>query len=170
MANRRMFSKEIVRSDAFLDLPVSSRELYFQLGMETDDRGYVSNARSIIRLIGANPGDLEPLIVKGFLMLRGETLILQKHFQINNLIRKDRFHETDYLDDFKKLFIKKNGAYTEDSSKGVSPLGIPNDNQCETEDKLSKDKLSKDNEMINRKEINSCASTCEENNDDNELF
>ena len=138
MAKRRMFSKDIVRSDDFLDLPVSSRELYFQLGMETDDRGYISNARSTIRLLGANVGDLEPLIKKGFLMLRGETLILQKHFRINNTIRTDRFHESEYVDDLKKLFIKDNGAYTTDENKGkpmVLSLGIPNDNHCETEDK-----------------------------------
>ena len=173
MATRRMFSKEIVRSDAFLDLPVSSRELYFQLGMDTDDRGYIPNAKSIIRLIGANQGDLEPLITKGFIMLRGETLILQKHFSINNLIRKDRFHETEYIEDFKRLFIKDNGTYTEDSEKGRSPLGIPNDNQCETEDKLSKDKLSKDNinNNIKPKVIGSKNTAhTHEGNDDDELF
>lgn len=136
MAKRRMFSKEIVRSDAFLDLPVSSRELYFQLGMDTDDRGYIPNAKSVIRLIGANQGDLEPLITKGFLMIRGDTLILQKHFEINNIIRHDRFHETEYLEDLKKLFIKENGSYTEDEKQGksmVSVLGIPNDNQKPTD-------------------------------------
>lgn len=147
MAKRRMFSTEIVRSDAFLELPVSSRELYFQLGMDTDDRGYVSNARSIIRLIGANQGDLEPLITKGFLMIRGDSLILQKHFKINNLIRSDRMKETEYIADFKKLFIKENGSYTEDSSKGtpvVATLGIPNDNQMTPQDNLIKDNLSKE--------------------------
>lgn len=152
MANRRMFSKDVCRSDAFLELPVSSRELYFQLGLDTDDRGYVANAKTIIRLIGANQGDLEPLITKGFLLLRGETLILQKHFRINNTIRQDRFHESEYIDDFKKLFIKDNGVYTVDSNKGISVgvklLGIPNDNQvvtnADTEDKLSKEKISKD--------------------------
>lgn len=135
-----MFSKEIVRSDAFLDLPVSSRELYFQLGMDTDDRGYIPNAKSVIRLIGANQGDLEPLITKGFLMIRGDTLILQKHFEINNIIRHDRFHETEYLEDLKKLFIKDNGSYTEDKNQGKSMIsvlgdtsGIPNGNQLPTD-------------------------------------
>ena len=142
MANRRMFSKNIVRSDAFLDLPVSSRELYFQLGMDTDDRGYISNAKTIIRLIGANQGDLEPLIAKGFLLIRGETLILQKHFRINNTIRSDRFHESEYIDDLKKLFIKDNGAYTEDPNKGVpingNTLVYQTVTELDTEDKLSK--------------------------------
>ena len=135
MATRRMFSKAIVRSDAFLDLPTSSQLLYFQLGMDTDDRGYIPNAKSVVRLLGANKGDLEMLINKGFLMLRGETLILQKHFRINNTIRSDRFKESEYIDDLNKLFIKDNGAYTEDSNKGKSvrvALGIPNGNQVVT--------------------------------------
>ena len=136
-----MFSKDVVRSDAFLDLPVSSRELYFQLGMDTDDRGYISNAKSIIRLIGANQGDLEPLISKGFLMIRGETLILQKHFRINNTVRTDRFHESEYIDDLKKLFIKDNGAYTQDPNKGKplnnNTLVYQKDTDLDTEDKLS---------------------------------
>ena len=153
MAKRRMFSTEIVRSDAFLDLPVSSRELYFQLGMDTDDRGYIPNAKSIIRVIGANIGDLEPLINKGFLMLRGETLMLQKHFRINNTIRSDRFKETEYIDDLKKLFIKSNGVYTDDSTKGKPTplvLGIPSGYQMDTNGlpqlNISKDNLIKDNQ------------------------
>lgn len=160
MAKRRMFSTEIVRSDAFLDLPVSSRELYFQLGMDTDDRGYIPNAKSIIRVIGANIGDLEPLINKGFLMLRGDTLILQKHFRINNTIRSDRFKESEYIDDLKKLFIKSNGVYTDDELKGKPAalvLGIPTGNQTDTnwlpQFNLSKDKLSKVN-LIKENDIN----------------
>lgn len=176
MPNRRMFSKDIVRSDAFLDLPVSSRELYFQLGMETDDRGYISTARSVIRLIGANQGDLEPLIQKGFLMIRGETLILQKHFRINNTIRSDRFHESEYIDDLKKLFIKDNGAYTEDETKGVAVNGgqlvYQVGTKMDTEDKLSKDKLSKDNinNNIKPKVITNQSNRTHEGNDDDDLF
>ena len=171
MPNRRMFSKDIVRSDAFLDLPVSSRELYFQLGMETDDRGYISTARSVIRLIGANQGDLEPLIAKGFLMIRGETLILQKHFRINNTIRSDRFHESEYIDDLKKLFIKDNGAYTEDETKGVAVNGSQLVYQAvtnlDTEDKLSKDNINNNSKP---KVISNIPNRTHEKNDDDDLF
>ena len=34
MAERRMFSKEIIDSDAFLDMPVSTQNLIFPLGNE----------------------------------------------------------------------------------------------------------------------------------------
>lgn len=151
MGKRRMYSKDIVRSDAFLDLPVSSRELYFQLGMDTDDRGYVSNAKSIIRLIGASQGDLEPLIQKGFMMIRGDTLLLQKHFKINNYIQSDRLHETTYLDDLKKLFYEDNGSYTDNPTKGrkiiMDTKCIHDVSKMDTEDKISKDKISKDKEI-----------------------
>lgn len=120
MATRRMFSKDIVRSDAFLDLPLSTQALYFQLGMDTDDRGYIANAKAIIRLIGANKGDLELLVQKRFVLIRDETLILQKHFKINNLIRKDRFKETNYLDDFQKLFLDNNDSYTENETPKIA--------------------------------------------------
>ena len=147
MGKRRMFSKDIVRSDSFLDLPLSSQALYFQLGMETDDRGYIPNGKAIIRLIGASKGDLELLIQKRFILLRGETLLLQKHFRMNNLIQSDRFHETNYVDDLNSLFFDKNGAYTEKETakKVLETKCIQNVSKMDTEDKISKVKISKVN-------------------------
>lgn len=147
-----MFSKDIVRSDSFLDLPLSSQALYFQLGMETDDRGYIPNGKAIIRLIGASKGDLELLIQKRFILLRGETLLLQKHFRMNNYVRADRFEETKYLDDLNKLFLDENKAYTERNTetkvKPYHPTEVVGSQlvyQMDTQDKISKDKLSKVN-------------------------
>lgn len=148
-----MFSKEIVRSDAFTELPLASQALYFQLGMDTDDRGYISNARAIIRIIQAKPQDLEPLIRERFVLIRGDTLLLQKHFRINNYIQKDRFHETNYVDDLRRLFYEDNGAYTEkETKKKVLNTCIQPVSKTDTEDsigkvsigKLSKGKFSKD--------------------------
>ena len=42
MANRRMFSSEVVCTDKFLDMPSSSQALYFQFGMKADDDGFIS--------------------------------------------------------------------------------------------------------------------------------
>ena len=111
-----MFSKDIIRSDAFLDLPVSSQALYFHLGMEADDRGYVNNPRTVIRSVGASVGDLEQLANKKFILIRGENLILIKHWKINNLIKTDRFKETKYVSDLRKLFFDENNSYTENET------------------------------------------------------
>lgn len=144
MATRRMFSKAIVRSDAFTELPLASQALYFQLGMDTDDRGYISNARAIIRIIQAKPQDLEPLIRERFVLIRGDNLLLQKHFKINNYIQKDRFHETTYVDDLKKLFYETNDAYTErETKKKVLTHCIQRVYETDTEDSLGKVSLGK---------------------------
>lgn len=52
MANKRMFSVDVVETDAFLDLPPKTQALYFHLGMRADDDGFVSSPRTIVRTIG----------------------------------------------------------------------------------------------------------------------
>ena len=65
MAQRRMFSAQIVNSDDFLEMPLTSQALYFHLGMSADDDGFVS-PRNILRMTGAGQDDLKVLIAKGF--------------------------------------------------------------------------------------------------------
>ena len=133
-----MFSKDITRSDAFLDLPISSQALYFHLGMEADDRGYVNNPKTVIRSIGATVGDLEQLVNKRFILVREDGLILIKHWRINNLIKNDRFKETKYINDLKKLFFDENNSYTE------TPTNTPClqiGTQVEPQDRLGKDSI-----------------------------
>ena len=45
MAERRMFAKTIIDSDAFLDMPLSTQSLYFHLSMRADDDGFINNLR-----------------------------------------------------------------------------------------------------------------------------
>lgn len=150
MANRRMFSKDIVRSDAFLDLPVSSQALYFHLGMEADDRGYVNNPKSVIRSIGASVGDLEQLAQKKFILIREESLILIKGWRINNFIQPTRLVETKFIDDLKKLFFDENNSYTEkETEKSVLSLCRQNVDNLSTQvsieiDKNNLDEISKE--------------------------
>lgn len=107
-----MFSPKIVASDAFLDMPTSSRELYFQLGMYADDDGFI-NPRKIIRMVGASEDDIKVLIAKRFLIPFENGVVVIKHWAINNLIRKDWHQETLYTEQKKMLVKKENGAYTE---------------------------------------------------------
>ena len=51
MANRRMFSLDVVDTDKFLDMPATSQNLYFHLGMRADDDGFVSNPKKITKLV-----------------------------------------------------------------------------------------------------------------------
>lgn len=140
MANRRMFSKDIIRSDAFLDLPISSQALYFHLGMEADDRGYVNNPKTVIRSIGATVGDLEQLSSKRFILVRGEGLILIKGWRINNSIQPTRLVESKFIDDLKKLFFDENNSYTEKpTERPVLSLCRQNDDKLSTQDRIGED-------------------------------
>lgn len=88
MAERRMFAKTIIDSDAFLNMPSSSQNLYFHLGMRADDDGVVNNPRTIMRMIGASNDDMNLLISKKFVIVLEETIIIIKHWRINNYIQR----------------------------------------------------------------------------------
>ena len=147
MANRRCFSKKIVRSDDFIDLPATTQLLYFQLGMEADDRGYINNAKSVMKLVGCTKGDLEMLIAKRFVLIREEKLILIKGWRINNTIQPSRISESLYVDDLKSLFFDEHGSYTEKETPKPVLLTVcrQNDDNLLTQDNISKDKLIEDN-------------------------
>lgn len=120
MAERRMFAKSITNSDAFLDLPATAQNLYFHLNMNADDDGFVNKPKSIMRMIGSHEGDMKALIEKSFVILFDSGVIVIKHWRMNNYLRNDRHHSTNYQEEFNSLSIKENGTYT---------LGIPTDNQ-----------------------------------------
>jgi len=113
MAQRRMFSLQIVDTDAFLDMPQSSQLLYFHLSMRADDDGFVGNPKKIIRMCGAGEDDLKVLVAKRFILSFETGVIVIKHWKIHNYIQNDRYHETKYLDEKNGLVIKENGSYTE---------------------------------------------------------
>src|SRR5882762_2493865 len=134
MSQRRMFSLQIVDTDAFLDMPQSAQLLYFHLAMRADDEGFVCNLKKIMKVVGNNDDDYKILIAKRFLISFESGIVVIKHWLIHNLIRMDRFHSTKYQDEKNRLTIKENDGYTERQ---------PNDNQLATEVKLSESKLSK---------------------------
>lgn len=138
MATKRMFSLQIIDTDAFLDMPISSQVLYFHLVMRADDEGFIGNPKKITRLIGAQDDDMKILIAKRFLLSFESGIVVIKHWLIHNTIRMDRFNKTSYSKEKCGLEISDNKAYTEIGGEW-QPVG----NQLEPQVKLSKVKLSK---------------------------
>lgn len=125
MAERRMLSKKITESDAFLDLPLTAQALYLHIMMNADDDGFLNNGKTIARMIGAKQSDMDALLDARFLIAFEDGVICIKHWRIHNQIRKDRHHVTAYREHAESLYIKDNGAYTEDREQAVmqwSPL------------------------------------------------
>lgn len=143
MAERRMFAKTIIDSDAFLDMPLSTQALYFHLSMRADDDGFVNNPRKIQRMIGASDDDCKLLMAKRFILTFENGVIVIKHWKIHNYIQKDRYKETVYLDEKSTLEVDVNGAYTE-RDQDVYTLDTPciqPVSNLETQDRLGKDRL-----------------------------
>ena len=146
MAGRRMFAKTIIDSDAFLDMPQSTQNLYFHLSMRADDDGFINNPKKIGRMIGCNDDDLKMLLMKNFVIGFEVGIVVIKHWRIHNYIRGDRYQPTVYQDELKQLDVKENKAYTFKNDDGMT-LGLPNDNhmtyQVDTQVRLGKDRLGK---------------------------
>lgn len=159
MAQRRMFSLQIVDTDAFMDMPLSAQALYFHLGMRADDDGFVSNARRVQKLVGAADDDLRLLMAKRFILAFSSGVIVIKHWKISNYIQKDRYKPTLYQEEKSTLFLKPGGAYTDHPGDGAKPcirsVSRP-DTECEhpalptvsadvssldTQDRLGEDRL-----------------------------
>ena len=120
MAERRMFAKTIVLSDAFLDMPPSTRCLYFTLGMFADDDGFVNNPKSIMRQAGASLDDMNILIAKKFIISFESGVIVIKHWRIHNYIQKDRYKGTKYLEEKSQIETDEKGAYTQCIQNGYT--------------------------------------------------
>lgn len=113
MSQRRMFNKSITNSSAFLKMPISSRLLYYDLGMNADDDGFVEHFM-VLRMTGATQQDLGVLELNGLVKIFDENVLWIKDWKENNYIRNDRYTPSKYLSIYRLETI------------GI-PSGIPSD-------------------------------------------
>ena len=150
MAEKRMFSKKIIDTDWFMDMPASTQNLYFHLSMRADDDGFVANPRRIIKLVGASDDDYKLLIAKKFVIVFESGICVITDWRINNYLRADRYTETTYKEEKKLLVLDDKGKY----ELGI-PSGIPS---VDPEYSLSN---SNSNSIIYNKEIDKAKSILE---------
>lgn len=112
MAERRMFSKSVIDSDPFVDMPVSAQLLYFHLGMHADDDGFVSNPKQIQRSVGCSADDIKLLAAKSFIITFESGIVVITHWKLHNYIQKDRYKPTFYQIERSKIRLDKNNVYT----------------------------------------------------------
>lgn len=146
MAEKRMFSKQIIDSDAFLEMPLSTQALYFHLSMRADDDGFLNNAKKVMKIIGANQNDYDLLVAKSFVIQFPDGICVIKHWRINNYLRKDRYTETIYQEEKAHLTVQPNGRYSLRNTAEVDedlPLGIPVVDQSDTQYRIDKNREEK---------------------------
>ena len=151
MAERRMFAKTIIDSDAFLDMPMSARLLYYDLAMRADDDGFINSPKKIMRFVGASIDDLNILAIRKFIIPFDNGVVVIKHWRIHNYIRKDRYIETTYVDEKALLEIDENHAYKlvngekktlvdQRSTDGLPLVDVG-------KDRIGKDRIGKDKDI-----------------------
>jgi uncharacterized phage protein (TIGR02220 family) len=133
-----MFSKKITDTDIFLDMPLSSQALYFHLNMHADDDGFVSNAKTVKRMIGSSDDDLKLLLTKNFIFAFESGVVVIKDWKIHNYIRKDTYNTTIYGDEKEQLSQDENGSYT------LSPRAV---DEPSPQVRLGKVRLGKDSNI-----------------------
>jgi len=146
---RRMFSADITNTDVFLDMPQGAQLLYFHLGMNADDDGFIASPKMVMRVIRSGDDDLKLLFAKKFLLPFDSGICVVKHWRINNQIRKDRYRETKYTKEKLSLFIRDNGTYTFNPENALpvpkghfTVLDVDSGNQMATDGQPRLDKVS----------------------------
>ena len=144
MASRRMFSIDVTETDNFLGLPLTEQALYFHLGMQGDDDGFVSNPRSIMRITGCSEQDLTVLVESGYIITFRSGVIVISDWKVNNYLRGDRHKPTIFQDEFSQLRESTSRRYIFNgipSDNQPSTVGIPSDNQMTTQNSIEKNSV-----------------------------
>jgi len=147
MAQRRMFSLSVIDTDRFLDLPASSQNLYFHLGMRADDDGFVGSPKKITAMVNCSADDMKLLIAKGYVIPFDSGVCVIRDWKVNNYIASDRYHATVFLEEKALLTQQENGSYTI-----VDTPRIQTGSDLDTQSRLAEDSL----ELGQIRERNSC--------------
>ena len=164
MADKRMFSVNVIDSDLFLDMPLTTQALYFHLAMRADDDGFIGNPKKILRMICASEDDLKVLLSKQFLIPFESGIVVIRHWKIHNYIRKDCYKSTIYADEASQIQTDDKGMYQKVPISNTPSL--QDRNGCVTDtlqarngtvsqisiDKIRKDKISIDKEREREEE------------------
>ncbi len=120
MAKKRMFSLNVLDTDAFLSMPLSAQAMYFHLNLRADDDGFVGNPQRIRTYIGASEDDLNLLIAKKFLLKFEDGVVVIKHWRMHNTLSVNRYQETQYQDQKSMLLLKSNKSYSFNSGVPIN--------------------------------------------------
>ena len=163
MAERRMFSKAIIDSDTFLDMPMSSQVLYFHLSMNADDDGFVGNPRKITRMVGCSQDDMDALISKNYIVIFDSGIVAIRHWRMHNYIQKDRYKPTIYREEKALLCGEDDKGSKSDNTmdtpciQDLSALDTQVSIGKSSIDKISSDKASSDkasSDKVSSDEVN----------------
>ena len=90
-----------------MDLPHSSKALYFLAGMEADDKGFFQ-PRKLQKIYGFTDDDFKILIAKSFFIAFESGVMVVTDWNKNNWLDTRRITETEYIDELNMLKLINN--------------------------------------------------------------
>lgn len=153
MARKRMFDLDIINQDSFLDLPMDAIALYFLLGMEADDEGFI-NPKKVIKLYGGKEDSVKILMLKGYLIPFDSGVVVITDWRRNNYLQKDRIKPTIYQEEKSQLNVDEITQKYVMFNKCLTNVNIE-ENRIEENSivKNRRDKSMREEEPLNLKEI-----------------
>lgn len=121
MAERRMFTTQVVDSDEFLELPLTAQALYFHLGMRADDDGFVHKPKAVLRTVLASGEDLDRLVERGFVLLLDGIAVI-RHWRQANVLKNDRLRPLQFPDLAGRIYLREDKSYTDQPQPGLPSL------------------------------------------------
>lgn len=107
MARKRMFDNDLINQDNFYDLPMEAKALYFLLGMEADDEGFI-NPKKVLRLHGGTEDSIKILVLKKYLIPFKSGVVVITDWNRNNYLDKNKVKETIYIEEKRQIGYDKN--------------------------------------------------------------
>lgn len=156
MAKKRMFDNEIISQDSFIDLPKEAIALYFLLGMEADDEGFVA-PKKVMRVYAISDDTLKILVAKNYIIPFKSGVVVITDWKRNNYLDKNRITPTIYQEEKEQLvFDDKKSKYLlnacDSSVKQMLNDGLTSIEENSIEEK-KKIPSSKDEELRNHFEL-----------------
>ncbi len=153
MARKRMFDLDVINQDSFLDLPMDSIALYFLLGMEADDEGFI-NPKKVLKLYGGKEDAIKVLIAKGYLIPFETGVVVITDWKRNNYLSKDRVKPTIYQEEKSKIvYDDTNQKYIMFNSCLTNVHIEENSIEENSIEKNRRDKSMREEEQLNLEEI-----------------
>ena len=156
MAKKRMFDNEIISQDSFIDLPKEAIALYFLLGMEADDEGFVA-PKKVMRIDAISDDTLKILVAKNYIIPFKSGVVVITDWKRNNYLDKNRITPTIYQEEKEQLIFddKKSKYLLNDCGSSVKQM--LNDGLTSIEEKSIEENKnipsSKDEELRNHFEL-----------------
>lgn len=155
LAQRRMFNKSVVMDDDFYELSKDARLLYYSLGMEADDDGFLKSAKRICRINDIPETALDELQDQGFIFRFPSGVVCIVDWPRNNQLRKDRYQPTEFSEfalvgletvgiQGKRYRLKTEGEIS------MATAGIPAGNQRVPQDSINQENIG-EHSLIEKK-------------------